>query len=61
MLEAMGAVQVRRNDHVVVEAIDGVVEVHVVEPELNARNCQDVAEVAHCRPDPRRKGSVKLF
>jgi hypothetical protein len=61
MLEAMGAVQVRRNDHLVVEAIDGVVEVHVVEPELNARNRQDVAEVAECRADPRRKGSVEPF
>ena len=52
MLETMGPVQVRRNDHLVVEAIDGVVEVHVVEPELHARNRQDVAEVAECRPDP---------
>jgi hypothetical protein len=61
MLEAMGAVQVRRNDHLVVEAIDGVVEVDVVEPELDARNRQDVAEVAECRADPRRKGSPEFF
>jgi uncharacterized protein YndB with AHSA1/START domain len=52
MLEAMGAVQVGRHDHLVVEAIDGVVQVHIVEPELNARNRQDVAEVAQCRADP---------
>jgi hypothetical protein len=32
-----------------------------VEPELNARNRQDVAKVAECRADPRRKGSVELF
>jgi hypothetical protein len=61
MLEAVGAVQVGRNDHLVVEAIDGVVEVHVVEPKLHARNGQDVAEVAECRADPRRKGSVEMF
>src|SRR4029453_6864237 len=61
MLETMGAVQVGSKDHLVVEAIDGVVEVHVVEPELNARNRQDVAEVAQRRADPRRKGSVELF
>jgi hypothetical protein len=61
MLETMGAVQVRRNDHLVVEAIDGVVEVHVVESELNPRNRQDVTEVAQCRADPRRKGSLELF
>jgi hypothetical protein len=32
-----------------------------VEPELDARNRQDIAEVAECRADPRRKGSVELF
>ena len=32
-----------------------------MEPELNARNRQDVAKVAECRADPRRKGSVELF
>jgi hypothetical protein len=57
----VGAVKVWRNYHLVVEAIDGVVEVHVVEPELNARNRQDVAEVAKCRADSRRKGPIKLF
>jgi hypothetical protein len=32
-----------------------------VESELDARNGQGVAEVAECRADPGRKGSVELF
>ena len=61
MLEAMRAIQVRRDDHLVVEPIDGVVEVDVVEAELYARNREDVAEVAQRRLDPRWEGAAELF
>src|SRR5262249_19208032 len=61
MLKAVSPVEVRRHDHLVVEAVDGVVEVHVVVADLHAEQRLQGLQVAERHVDAGRQGAVQVF
>src|SRR2546421_7235957 len=61
MLEAMGSVQVRSHDHLVVEAVDGVVEMHVVQTDLCACQRLQGPQMTESHVDSSWQGAVEIL
>src|SRR5438874_13167758 len=58
MLEAVRSVQVRSHDHLVIEAVDGVVQVNVVVTNLDTGQRFQGLEVAQGHVNPSGQGAI---